>query len=216
MASAEEPLGRAPGGLATDRFPVAVARDLIDRARVDSGAAQVAAGAGDYEVAYELLQDAVAAWNRASKTLLELIEAPAEDDEPIPAFDLTAGDQPAGPDQIGGVPPPDDPHTVVGSSDRHTPGMVASSSSATEQPKPARGPESFFRRRRRASPRLDLSGGEDLVLDDLLAVYVHDDDASEAGEYDAWVARLHEKRRQLRASVDEADRWRSISPRTDG
>jgi hypothetical protein len=215
MASAEDFPGRAPARLATDELPVAMARDLIDRAKVDAGAAQVAAGAGDYEVAYELLQDAVVAWNRASVTLLELFGSPVVAEDAPATLDLATDDRPPMEHNPADRAVADAP-ALVGSSGRQPADLTDDSSSAAELPKRGRSPDSFFRRKRRAAPRLDLAGGEDLVLDDLLAVYVHDDDGSEAGEYDAWVARLHEKRRQLRASVDEADRWRSVSPRTEG
>jgi hypothetical protein len=198
--------------------PVKAARALIDVANVDVGAASVAASAGDFEIAYELLQDAIVTWQRATDVLLDA----AADDEvaALPrrtaTVDLRSSSLHAEQVDEVVVRPTESGASSPVEAGRDelvlqatTPSVQAGADEPAIVDTPSEPADGFFRRRRRAAqpdgPRAD---GDDLVLDDVLAAYVLGEETeAEIAEYDAWVDRLHDKRRQLQRSVRDIDRW---------
>jgi hypothetical protein len=212
------------GGVIGGAGSVSAAKSMIDVANIDVGAASVAASAGDFEIAYELLQDAIVAWQQATDLLLEV----AADDAPAlprrnatvdlrPHGDLLDTDRPSEP--VAPSPldaAPDELPLFTGTPSAQPTLDTADRADATADPAdPADG---FFRRRRRSAtherPR-DID--DDLVLDDVLAAYVlREETEAEIAEYDAWVDRLHDKRRQLQRTVRDVDRWEGLGLSDDG
>ncbi len=210
---------------------VKAARSMIDVANIDVGAASVAASAGDFEIAYELLQDAIVAWQRATDLLL----AVAADDAPaLPRRNATVDlrprddgfdtDQPAPLDEVD-VSGPAEP--VASAPLDAAPQALPLFPNTLSAPSAAGAPDradatadsadGFFRRRRRAAaPASPRGTDDDLVLDDVLAAYVLGEETeAEIAEYDAWVDRLHDKRRQLQRTVRDVDRWDGLDLSND-
>lgn len=209
----------------TSDDPVGEAADLVRRAELDVGAASLAAEAGDHDIAYALLLDAVDGWRFAHDLLVDVVEHVGEAPEagPIGVAPEPAAPEPAAPDPVGPPPPvaerheaappdveqPTEPLPHPHAAPAASAPSAATGGEADETPghhgrEPRRG--RFERARRRRSPRRG-SASRDAAPTVEASVRIAPVVAPEGteDEYQAWADRLRERRAELKEAAGEID-----------
>jgi hypothetical protein len=189
--------------------PVGDAADLVRRAELDVGAASLAAEAGDHDIAYALLLDAVDGWRLAHDLLVDEVEhlAAAAKAGPVPL--ATVATDPAVPDPVAVAPPITDRPEPPPEAEAEPPPAEAAGGEEAETSDAREGETHrtrFERVRRRRSPRRDRASGDSggtVEASERIAPVVAPEGSED--EYHAWADRLREQRAELKGAAGVID-----------